>query len=177
MSFHGGLIGVLVALCFFAYRRGRAVGDVFDFVAPIPGIGILCGRVANFVNGELWGKPTDLPWGFAVPTEQGTVVLHASQLYEGVLEGLVMFVLLWAFTRTPRPRWVPSGLFLLLYAVFRILIEFVRVPDAQLGYLAWDWLTMGILLSIPMFLAGTIMLIVGYLRRTPTGNLQSAAAD
>ncbi len=177
MSFHGGLIGVLVALCFFAYRRGRAVGDVFDFVAPIPGIGILCGRVANFVNGELWGKPTDLPWGFAVPTEQGTVVLHASQLYEGVLEGLVMFVLLWAFTRTPRPRWVPSGLFLLLYAVFRILIEFVRVPDAQLGYLAWDWLTMGILLSIPMFLAGTIMLIVGYLRRTPTGNMQSAAAD
>jgi len=132
--------------------------------------------VANFINGELWGKPTDLPWGFAVPTEQGTVILHATQLYEGALEGLAMFIVMWAFTRTPKPRWVPSGLFLVLYSVFRILIEFVRVPDAQLGYLAWNWLTMGMLLSIPMLLIGILLLIVGYVRGTPTGNLRSDPA-
>jgi phosphatidylglycerol:prolipoprotein diacylglycerol transferase len=172
MSFHGGLVGVLVALCVYSYRRGRSIGDVFDFVAPIPGIGIFCGRVANFINSELWGKPTDLPWGFAVPTDQGVVVLHASQLYEGLLEGLLLFVVLWFFTSKPRPRWVPSGLFLMLYAVFRILIEFVRVPDAQLGYLAWNWLTMGIALSIPMFAAGLGMVVVGYAQRRPSLNAQ-----
>jgi phosphatidylglycerol:prolipoprotein diacylglycerol transferase len=171
MSFHGGLIGVLLAMCFFAYRRTRSIGDVFDFVAPIPGIGILCGRIANFVNSELWGKATDLPWGFAVPTERGVVVLHASQLYEGLLEGLLMFVIMWTFTSRPQPRWVPAGLFLVLYAIFRIMVEFVRVPDSQLGYLAGGWLTMGILLSIPMLVVGIAMMALGYARRTPSGNL------
>jgi phosphatidylglycerol:prolipoprotein diacylglycerol transferase len=171
MSFHGGLIGVLTALCIYAYRRGRRIGDVFDFVAPIPGIGILFGRIANFINGELWGRPTDLPWGVAVPTQDGVVVLHASQLYEGLLEGLLTFVVLWVFTARPRPRWAPAGLFLSLYAVCRILVEFVRVPDAQLGYLAGGWLTMGMALSLPMLVAGGTMIAVAYVRKFPSGNL------
>ncbi len=173
MSFHGGLLGVIIAMVLFAYRRGRSIGDVFDFVAPIPGIGILCGRIANFVNGELWGRPTDVPWGFAVPTEQGPIVLHASQLYEGLTEGLITFLILWTFTSKPRPRWVPSGLFLALYAIFRIAIEFVRVPDAQLGYLAWGWLTMGMVLSIPMLVIGAAMMVYGSVRQVPSGNTHS----
>lgn len=171
MSFHGGLMGVVIALTVFAFRRRRSMGDVFDFVAPVPGIGILCGRIANFINGELWGKPTDVPWGFAVPTERGVVVLHASQLYEGLLEGLVTFLILWWFTSSSRPRWVPSGLFLILYAVFRTALEFVRVPDAQLGYLAGGWLTMGMVLSLPMFAIGAGMIAYGYAKRTPSGNV------
>ncbi len=171
MSFHGGLIGVIIAVSLFAYRRRRSIGDVLDFAAPIPGIGILAGRIANFVNGELWGKATDVAWGFAVPTEGGTVVLHATQLYEGALEGLLMFIILWTFTSKPRPRWVPTGLFLTLYAVFRVLVEFVRVPDEQIGYLAGGWLTMGIVLSVPMLIAGLSMIAWGYVRGTPSGNV------
>jgi phosphatidylglycerol:prolipoprotein diacylglycerol transferase len=177
MSFHGGLTGVIVAMIVFAVRRGRSIGDVFDFVAPIPGIGILCGRVANFVNSELWGRPTDLPWGFGVPTEHGLLVLHASQLYEGLLEGLLTFLILWFFTEKDRPRWVPSGLFLILYAICRIAVEFVRMPDAQLGYLAGGWLTMGMVLSLPMLVAGLSMMVYGYARRTPSGNLTGQAVS
>ena len=172
MSFHGGLIGVLVALGIFAFRRGRHLLDVFDFAAPLPAIGIGAGRIGNFINGELWGKPTDVPWGFGVSSPEGGVqVLHASQLYEAALEGLVMFFVLWWFTSTSRPRCAPSGVFLMTYAVFRILIEFVRVPDVQLGYLAGGWLTMGMVLSMPMLLAGGGMLAYAYIRRQPSGTV------
>lgn len=177
MSFHGGLIGVLVALAVFARRTGKRLADVFDFAAPLPAIGFGAGRVGNFINGELWGKPTDVPWGFAVPQPDGaTVVLHASQLYEAFLEGLVLFVILWWFTSTPRPRWAASGLFLVGYAVFRIMVELVRVPDAHLGYLAGGWVTMGMLLSVPMLLAGLAMLAYAYRTRLPSGNYTPAAA-
>jgi len=170
MSFHGGLLGVLTALTIFAYRRGRRVADVFDFIAPLPGLGLFAGRIGNFINGELWGKATTVPWGFMVDGQ----VRHASQLYEAVLEGLVLFTILWWFTSKPRPRLAPSGLFLLLYGMSRFLIEFVRVPDAQIGYLAGGWFTMGQLLSLPMIAAGLAMLAFAYRRREPSGNLVTA---
>ena len=166
MSFHGGLIGVLLAIAVFARRRGRSVMDVFDFTAPLPAIGLGAGRIGNFINGELWGKPTDVPWGFLVDG-QGR---HASQLYEAALEGLVLFLIIYWFTARPRPRLAPSGLFLLCYGVFRFLIEFVRLPDADIGYLAFGWLTMGQLLSLPMIVAGLAMLAWAARTRQPSGN-------
>jgi len=166
MSFHGGLVGVLVALAMFANRRGKRVADVLDFTAPLPAIGFGMGRLGNFINGELWGKPTDVPWAVVVDG----VPLHASQLYEAILEGLVLFVILWWFTARPRPRLAPSGLFLLCYGVFRFAVEFVRVPDANRGYLFLDWVTMGQLLSLPMILAGLWLLALAYRRNQPSGN-------
>ena len=166
MSFHGGLVGVLVALAMFASRRGKQLADVFDFTAPLPAIGFGAGRLGNFINGELWGKPTDVPWAVVVDG----VPLHASQLYEAFLEGLVLFAVLWWFTSKPRPRWAPSGLFLLCYGVFRFAVEFVRVPDTNRGYLFLDWVTMGQILSFPMIVAGLWMLGVAYRRNQPSGN-------
>ena len=170
MSFHGGLLGVIVAISVFAWRRRRNVGDVFDFAAPLPGLGLLAGRIGNFINGELWGKTTTLPWGFEVNGE----VRHASQLYEAGLEGLLLFAVLWWFTATPRPRFAPSGLFLLIYGVARFVIEFVRVPDEHIGYLAGGWLTMGQVLSMPMILGGVGLLVWAYRQRAASGNLAVA---
>ncbi len=170
MAFHGGFLGVLVAIAIFARRQGRNIADVFDFGAPLPGIGIMAGRIGNFINGELWGKPTTLPWGFKVDGQ----VRHASQLYEAFLEGVVLFVVLWWFTSRPRPRLAPSGVFLLMYGTARFLIEFVRVPDEHLGYLALGWVTMGQILSLPMIMAGIILLILAYQRRIPSGNVAAA---
>jgi phosphatidylglycerol:prolipoprotein diacylglycerol transferase len=172
MSFHGGLAGVMIALALFARRRKRAIADVFDFTAPLPGIGLLAGRIGNFINGELWGKTTDVPWGFLVNGE----VRHASQLYEAALEGLMLFTIVWIYTAKPRPQLAPSGLFLAGYAVFRFAVEFVRVPDENMGYLAWGWLTTGQALSIPMFVAGVAMLVYAYRRGRPSGNYVATAA-
>ena len=194
MSIHGGLIGALIALWIFARRRGRSFGDVLDFTAPLPEPGLLFGRIGNFINGELWGKPTSLPWGFIVDPKHlhasqannaysecarfgiTPCILHVqpSQLYEGLLEGIVLFAVMWWFTSKPRPRLAPSGLFLVLYGLFRFLVEFVRVPDQQIGYLAWGWLTMGQVLSTPMIIAGVALLVFAYRRRAPSGNLAVA---
>jgi len=170
MSFHGGLLGVIAALTVFAARNGRRVADVFDFAAPLPGIGLFAGRIGNFINGELWGRPTDVPWGFLVDGE----VLHASQLYEAFLEGIVLFAVLWWFTSRPRPRLAPSGLFLVIYGASRFLVEFVRLPDEHIGYLAGGWLTMGHVLSLPMIAAGVALLVIAYRRRAPSGNFATA---
>ncbi|HET9390676.1 MAG TPA: prolipoprotein diacylglyceryl transferase [Steroidobacteraceae bacterium] len=170
MSFHGGLLGVIAAMSLFAWRRGRNVADVLDFTAPLPGLGLFFGRIGNFINGELWGKPTTVPWGFMVDG----VVRHASQLYEAFFEGLVLFTILWWFTSRPRPRLAPSGLFLILYGLARFGIEFVRVPDDQIGYLAGGWLTEGQVLSIPMLILGVVLLAYAYRSRTPSGNLSAA---
>ncbi|MCP5328500.1 MAG: prolipoprotein diacylglyceryl transferase [Steroidobacteraceae bacterium] len=172
MSFHGGLLGVGVATAIFALRRGRHIADVFDFAAPVTGLGLLAGRVGNFINGELWGKPTEVPWGFRVDGE----VRHATQLYEGALEGLVLFAVLWWFTSRPRPRFAPIGLFLALYGAARVVVEFWRIPDAHIGYLAGGWLTMGMVLSLPMVLAGLAMLAIAYRRNEPSGNCLPAGA-
>ena len=166
MSFHGGLAGVMIAVAVFARRRGRRIADVFDFTAPLPAIGLCAGRIGNFINGELWGKPTDLPWGFLVDGQ----VLHPSQLYEAVLEGVVMFAIVWWFTSKPRFRLAPAGLFLALYGLFRFAVEFVRVPDADIGYIAFGWLTMGQILSLPVLAAGLAMLAFAYTRRERSGN-------
>ena len=170
MSFHGGLLGVVTALMLFARFRKRRIADVCDFTTPLPGLGIFAGRIGNFINGELWGKPTDVPWGFNVNGQ----VLHASQLYEAALEGLLLFTVLWLFTARPRPRLAPTGLFLVIYGISRFLIEFVRVPDTQIGYLAGGWLTMGQVLSLPMIIVGAALLWWAYRRREPSGNLVTA---
>jgi phosphatidylglycerol---prolipoprotein diacylglyceryl transferase len=175
MSFHCGLLGVVIAFAIFAVRRRRRIGDVFDFAAALPGIGIFAVRIGNFINGELWGKPTDVPWGFVV----NGVGRHATQLYEAVLEGLVLFVILWWFTAKPRPRWAPAGLFLLVYSLGRLTVEFWRLPDEHLnteaqGYLFGGWFTMGMLLSLPMLVAGVALLITAYRRREVARRLAAA---
>ena len=161
MSFHGGLAGVMIAMWLYARHLGVGVWGVLDFVAPIVPLGLGFGRIGNFINGELWGKATDVPWGFNV---NGTV-LHPSMLYEAILEGFVLFVILWVFSSKERPYMSVSGLFLLLYGVFRFAVEFVRVPDSHLGYLAMDWLTMGQVLTLPMIILGSILLVMAYKKR------------
>jgi phosphatidylglycerol:prolipoprotein diacylglycerol transferase len=158
MSFHGGLVGVLVAMWWFGRSRGKTMWQITDFVAPLVPLGLGFGRIGNFINGELWGKPTDLPWGFKI----GSEVLHPSQLYEAILEGFALFVILWVFSSKPRPYMAVSGMFLVLYGTFRFAIEFVRLPDADPGYLAWGWVTMGQVLSAPMIIAGGTMLFMAY---------------
>ena len=172
MSFHGGLLGVAIAMAAFAWRRGRRVADVYDFTAPLPALGLFFGRIGNFINGELWGKVTTVPWGFLVNGQ----VRHPSQLYEAGLEGLVLFAVMWWYTAQPRPRLAPSGLFLLFYGLARSLVEFVRVPDEHIGYLAGGWLTEGQVLCVPMILVGAALLAWAYRRRAPSGNYAGAAS-
>ncbi|HTT08980.1 MAG TPA: prolipoprotein diacylglyceryl transferase [Gammaproteobacteria bacterium] len=159
MSFHGGLAASLLVLAAFGHFTGRGFRAVADFLAPVVPIGLCLGRIANFINGELWGAPTDLPWGVVFPNpDAGGIPRHPSQLYEAGLEGVLLFVVLWWYSQRPRPTGAVAGLFLLGYGTLRFLVEFVRQPDAQLGYLAWDWLTMGQLLSLPVILFGVWML-------------------
>jgi len=176
MSFHGGLLGVAMATALYARRSARNMGDVFDFTAPLPAVGLFFGRIGNFINGELWGRATDVPWAMLVPDPNGgpPVPRHPSQLYEATLEGLVLFTVLWIYTSRPRPRYAPVGLFLVCYALARIAVEFVREPDAQIGYLAFGWFTMGQLLSLPMLLGGLALMLIAYQRRIPSGNFLPA---
>jgi len=177
MSFHGGMLGVLAAAIVFGRVKHKRIADVLDFLAPLPGIGLLAGRIGNFINGELWGRPTSLPWGFGVPDAQGVLIArHPSQLYEAGLEGLLLSVILIWFTSRPRPRLAPIGLFLLVYGCCRFLVEWVRLPDANIGYLAGAWLTMGMLLTTPMILAGAVLLVYAYRQSIPSGNISTANA-
>jgi len=193
MSFHGGLLGVLAAGWWWSRRRQLHFFDTVDFVAPLVPIGLGLGRLGNFINGELWGKPTQLPWGMIFPhahvedvayaathpqwqaqlQQLGGLVRHPSQLYEMALEGVVMFAVLWLVSMKPRPRYLISGLFALMYGCFRFAVEFVRLPDAQLGYLAFGWLTMGQILSLPLIAVGLWLLWLS--RRAPTLRLYEVA--
>ncbi|MDQ7984862.1 prolipoprotein diacylglyceryl transferase [Pseudomonas sp. G34] len=164
MSFHGGLIGVMLATLWFARRNGKSFFELMDFIAPLVPIGLGAGRIGNFINAELWGKVTDVPWAMVFPTG-GPEPRHPSQLYQFALEGVALFVILWVYSRKPRPTMAVSGLFAVCYGIFRFIVEFVRVPDAQLGYLAWGWLTMGQVLCVPMILAGLGLMVYAYKRQ------------
>jgi len=156
MSFHGGFLGVLVAMFFFARKTGKQWLSIMDFVAPLVPIGLAAGRMGNFINGELWGRATNLPWGMIFPRVDGTP-RHPSQLYEFGLEGILLFIILWTYSVKPRPVGAISGLFLIGYGTFRFLVEFTRQPDSFLGFLALG-MSMGQWLSLPMVLVGIWML-------------------
>jgi phosphatidylglycerol:prolipoprotein diacylglycerol transferase len=167
MSFHGGLLGGLIAVWIYGRSTGKPFVGVIDFLAPVVPIGLFSGRIGNFINGELWGTPSTLPWAMVFPDPRaGGIARHPSQLYEAFLEGVVLFVVLWTFSTRPRPAMAVSGLFLLLYGVFRSAVEFVREPEPMTDYLAWGWLTIGQVLSLPMILFGAGMLWWAY-RRGP----------
>jgi phosphatidylglycerol---prolipoprotein diacylglyceryl transferase len=153
MSFHGGLIGVVIAIAWFCHRTNKSFLTVGDFIAPLIPLGLGAGRLGNFINGELWGRPTDVPWAMIFPHVDNKP-RHPSQLYELGLEGIGLTLLVWWYAAKPRHSGAVSGVFLMGYAVCRIIAEFFREPDLQLGYIAFGWLTMGQLLSIPMFFAG-----------------------
>lgn len=194
MSFHGGLVGVMLAAAWWTRRHRLHYFDVMDFVAPIIPSGLGFGRLGNYIGGELWGKPTDGSWGVVFPDslpaeyarlpmeqlralhETGALdrfARHPSQLYQMALEGVVMMAVLLLYSRKPRPRYAVSGLFALLYGSFRFLVEFVREPDAHIGYLAFGWLTMGQVLSLPLVAVGLFLLWLS--RRAPT--LRPATSD
>jgi phosphatidylglycerol---prolipoprotein diacylglyceryl transferase len=167
MSFHGGLLGVLAAGWWWSRKQQLHFFDTVDFVAPLVPIGLGLGRLGNFINGELWGKPSDVSWAMIFPQAPDRLPRHPSQLYEMLLEGVVMFVVLWLVSLKPRPRYLVSGLFALLYGCFRFAVEFVRVPDPQLGYLfGTQWVTMGQMQSLPLIVVGLVLL--GMSRRSPT---------
>ena len=161
MSFHGGLLGVLLGMLLYGKKTNRTFFQVTDFMAPMVPIGLGAVRIGNFINGELWGRPTDLPWGMVFPFVDQQA-RHPSMLYEAFLEGLVLFIILWIYSSKPRPRRAVSGLFLLAYGVFRFSVEFVRQPDAHLGFIAADWVTMGHILSTPMIAFGVLLLWLAY---------------
>jgi phosphatidylglycerol---prolipoprotein diacylglyceryl transferase len=187
MSFHGGLLGVLAAGWWWSRRQRLHFFDTVDFVAPLVPAGLGLGRLGNWIGGELWGKPTGGDWGVVFPRalppelamldpaalraefEAGGLAQfarHPSQLYQVALEGVLLFAVLWWFSRRPRPRYAVAGLFALLYGLFRFAVEFVREPDAHIGYLAFGWLTMGQLLSLPLLALGLALLWLS--RRAPT---------
>ena len=156
MSFHGGLAGIILAMILFARRRDFSSFSLFDVIAASCGVGLFLGRVANFINAELYGKITNVAWGVVFPGTNGQP-RHPSQLYEAVLEGLLLFVLLavltWSFKKLRQPGFI-GGAFLVGYGISRIIVEFFRVPDPQLGYLVAGWVTMGMVLSLPVILLG-----------------------
>ena len=153
MSFHGGLIGVALMLWWFSHNTQKSMWDVTDFATPLVPIGLAFGRVGNFINNELWGRVTTMPWGIVFPGA-GSLPRHPSQLYECFCEGVLLFTIVWWFSSKPRPRFAVTSLFLLCYGTFRFVLEFFRQPDVQKGYVALHWLTMGQVLSIPMVLLG-----------------------
>lgn len=179
MSFHGGFLGVLAAAWLWSRKHRLKFFDVMDFAAPIVPQGLGIGRIANYIGGELWGKPTDVSWAVVFPRslpeqylrldqaalrqlhESGALeayARHPSQLYQAALEGFLLFAILWWYSSRPRPRYAVSGLFALGYGIFRFAVEFVRQPDSHLGYLAFGWLTMGQVLTLPLIVLGLFLL-------------------
>ena len=158
MSFHGGLIGVLVVTWLYQRKYNWGFFRLADFIAPIVPPGLFFGRIGNFINGELWGRETDVPWGMVFPQAGDALVRHPSQLYQAFFEGLVLFLILWIYSAKPRTTGSISGLFLIFYGLFRFMMECVREPDGHLGFIAFDWLTMGQLLSLPMIAAGLLLI-------------------
>ncbi|MAX33924.1 MAG: prolipoprotein diacylglyceryl transferase [Halomonadaceae bacterium] len=177
MSFHGGLTGVLIAAWLFARKHRLAFFQLTDFIAPLVPIGLGAGRLGNFINHELPGRISDVPWAMVFPPMMGLgpEPRHPSALYEFALEGVVMFIVLWWFSSRPRQRGMTSGLFLLLYGIFRFAVEFVRLPDPQLGFIAFGWLTMGQLLSLPMIATGVALMT--WAKHQPMDNARKAVTS
>jgi len=177
MSFHGGFLGVLVAMEFYRRKLGCRFFELTDFIAPLVPLGLATGRFGNFINAELWGAPSNVPWAVKLSCEQFPAATyadyagplcynprHPTQLYEMLLEGIVLFIALWIISSKPRPVMTVSGYFLLLYGIARSSVEFIRLPDAHIGYLLnTDWLTKGIVLSVPMIIVGFAFIL--YARR------------
>jgi len=165
MSFHGGFLGVMAAMYWYSKKMQCAYFDLLDFIAPFAPFGLGAGRLGNFIGGELWGRPTDVPWGMVFP-HVDQQPRHASQLYEFALEGVLLFALLWWFSTSSRPRYAVSGLFGVGYGVLRFVVEYFREPDRDIGFIAFGWLTMGQLLSIPMIIAGIYLLFLAYSKKS-----------
>jgi len=161
MSFHGGLIGVIVAIWVYARRHNRKYFEVADLVAPVVAIGLGAGRLGNFINGELWGRVTEVPWGMVFP-RGGDLPRHPSQLYQFFLEGVVLFLIVWIFARKPRPWMSVSGVFMVVYGLQRFFVEFFRQPDNHIGFVAFNWMTRGQMLCIPMILLGLFLIWYAY---------------
>jgi phosphatidylglycerol:prolipoprotein diacylglycerol transferase len=191
MSFHGGLLGVMAAVLWFARRTGRSFWQVADFITPLGTIGLGFGRIGNFIGGELWGRLSAKPWAMIFPNSiesggwqsealrqewmGGTLdqfARHPSQLYQAILEGFVLFLILAIYSRKPRPAAAVSGLFLTGYGCFRFIVEFFREPDQHLGFLAGGWLTMGMILSLPMVVAGLLIMLLAYKYHPAKSNQQ-----
>lgn len=184
MSFHGGMIGVVLVLWFYSRHLGCSFLRLGDFVVPLAPLGLAAGRIGNFIGGELWGRKTDVPWAVIFPEsiERGgrtsealyqqylagaldQYARHPSQLYQAALEGVALFVVVWLFSSRSRPVGAVGGLMLAGYGVFRFIGEFFREPDAHLGFLVFDWMTMGQLLSLPMVIAGLALMIYAYRKK------------
>lgn len=164
MSFHGGFLGVVIAMWLLCRNHKIEFVGLVDFVAPLAPVGLALGRLGNFINQELWGRPTEVPWAMVFPNDPSGLARHPSQLYQFALEGVLLFVILLWFTRAPRPPWSAAGLFLLGYGIFRSTAEFFRQPDAHIGFDALGWLTRGQMLSLPMIIAGAAIMIWAYRR-------------
>jgi len=180
MSFHGGFLGVLVAMYLYSRKIGSGWFELTDFIAPVIPIGLGAGRIGNFINGELWGRPGEVPWAMQVDCTDPrfedlcfrqldlsadsvlTPPLHPSPLYEAFLEGLVLFIILWMFSARPRPTMAVSGLFSLGYGSFRFAVELIRLPDSHIDYLAFGWITMGHVLTLPMIIFGMLFMFLAY---------------
>jgi phosphatidylglycerol:prolipoprotein diacylglycerol transferase len=160
MSFHGGFLGVIIAMALFAQKRKLNWLVITDFIAPLVPPGLAFGRIGNFINGELWGRPTDVSWAMIFP-KVDTLPRHPSQLYEFSLEGVLLFILLWVYARKPRPVGAVSGMFLIGYGSFRFLVEFTREPDDFLGLLSLG-MSMGQWLSLPMVIAGMLLMVLSH---------------
>ncbi len=166
MSFHGGLIGVVVAMALYARKIKTPFFALTDFMVPLVPLGLGFGRLGNFIGQELWGRASDVSWAMVFPKDPLGLARHPSQLYQAALEGLVLFVVLLWFSAKPRPRMAVSGLFLILYGSFRFGVEFVREPDGHIGFDLLGWMTRGQLLSLPMVILGVALLVMAYAKQS-----------
>ena len=167
MSFHGGFLGVVIALAVYCKKFKIPLGGLFDMTAIAVPMGLGFGRMGNFIGQELWGRPTDSPWGMIFPNDPTGLPRHASQLYEAFLEGIVLFLIVFIYARKPRPQWATGALFIMGYGFFRFMVEFVRQPDAHIGFDFFDSISRGQILSLPMMLIGLTVMIWAYKRGAP----------
>lgn len=169
MSFHGGLLGVIVAMLLYARKINVGAGQLLDFVVPLVPIGLGMGRIGNFIGQELWGRAADpevVPWAMVFPNDPQALARHPSQLYQATLEGLLLFVIVYSFSSRQRPAWSVGGLFITCYGCFRFIVEFFRQPDSHIGFDAMGWLTRGQILSVPMIVAGVALMVYAYRKQS-----------